>query len=386
MINCKYPWTGMIIDPQGRLTLCCHMHGQNRIFKKKINQVDSLLDFFNGEEYAAIRKEFEEDTWRKVPECHHCRRCYDDGRYVSVIHSQQFDTSLNKLQFLEFTTSNVCNQTCIMCNSQFSNQWAKIDHLFGFDKNKWEDHQYDWAGSNDASRDPTYIFNNKDVNKIIECLPDLKRLMIKGGEPFVDMRNLKIIKTFFEVNDTGIVDIISNGSKIPEGYMDIMFRNPKRFTIHASIDAIGKRYEWIRGTPWEKTDDTLKRLYNETGILPRLASTVSTYNIAHTTQLVDWARNAEYIDQTQVRRPVGQWHKNDVQWPRWCNPRNVLTDEELDSIDDLPFPMKSTFNKKHFEDLLKYTKIMNGVRGFDIDIFKDMENKSSSKHVQLTNL
>ncbi len=375
----------MIVDPQGRLTLCCHMHGQPRIFQKKITDVDSLLDFFDGEEYAAIRKEFEEDTWRKVPECKHCRRCYDDGRYVSVNHSQQFDTSLNKLQFLEFTTSNVCNQSCIMCNSQFSNQWTKIDHLFGFNKHSWEK-KYSWADKNDVSRQETYIFNDKDVNKIIECLPDLKILMIKGGEPFVDMRNLKIIRKFFEVNDAGRVDIISNGSKIPEGYMDIMFRNPKRFTIHASIDAIGKRYEWIRGTPWKKTDDTLKRLYNETGILPRLSSTVSVYNIAHTTQLVDWARNAEYIDQTQVRQPVGVWHKNDIVWPPWCNPRKVLTPEQLNSIDDLPFPMESEFSNRSFKEFLKYTKIMNGVRGFDIDIWNNIENKSNSNYVHLTNL
>jgi len=359
MINCKYPWTGMVIDPQGRITLCCHMHGQPRIFQKKITEVDSLLDFFNGEEYAAIRKEFEEDTWRKVPECHHCRRIYDDGRYVSVVQSQQFEPSLNKLQFLEFTTSNVCNQSCIMCSSKFSNQWIKIDHLFDRQIKPWE------------SEKETYIFNDKDIDKIIECLPNLKKLMIKGGEPFVDMRNLKIIRKFLEVNESGKICIVTNGSKIPEGYMDCLFRHPEKFEIHSSVDAIGKRYEWIRGTPFEKTDDTLKRLYNETGIKSMLCPTISAYNINNTTELVDWARNAEYIEPNDVNKPIRKWYKNDIVWPQWAAPRKVYSQEELNKA-DLPFPMISDFNKNIYELHMKYTKAMNGVRGFDIDIWNNM--------------
>ena len=353
MINCTFPWTGMLIDPMGYITLCCHISGNKRIFNKHISKIDSLVDFFNGKEYNDIRQEFKEKTWRNIPECRGCRRCYDDGRYVSVIQSQQFEPSLNKLQFLEFTTSNVCNQSCVTCSSKFSNQWVKINHLF--DRN-WNE---DWVNQ-------TYILSNNDINKIIECLPTLKKLMIKGGEPFADIRNYKVIKNLFKVNNECKVHIVTNGSLIPEKYMDIMFKNPKRFLIFSSIDAIDKTYEWIRGTSWEKTDDTLRELYEQTGIKSRLVPTLSAYNMNTTTELIDWARNAEYInDESEL--PINRWYKNDITWPEWAAPRKVFTQEQIDSIDDLPYPLISDFSKEAYEEYIKYTKVMNKIRGFNIN-------------------
>tara|TARA_B100000287_G_scaffold392803_1_gene405502 strand:+ start:237 stop:1349 length:1113 start_codon:yes stop_codon:yes gene_type:complete len=362
--NCTYPWTGILIDPTGMIKLCCLMNSKSRLFNKHISEVDSLIDFFNGKEYKEVRKEFEEKTWRNVKECGSCRRIYDDGRYCSVIESQSYDPTINKLQFLEFTASNICNQSCVMCSSKFSNQWIELDKLF----------------DDPRHRSNLHTLSDKDIDKICDCLKDLKKLVIKGGEPFADLRNYKILKKLFETNKTSEVHIVTNGSIIAEKYMKILSNNAKkkdgwpRIYIFASIDAVGKRYEWIRGTPWEKTNNTLKKLYEKTGIKSQLVPTMSVYNINSTSELIEWAKNSEYIDDN----PGGwdgeiPWYKNDVTWPEWADPRKVFKQEEIDTVKDLPFPLKSNFDEYIYKQHLKYTKIMNNIRGFDIDIWGDMK-------------
>jgi len=348
MKNCTFPWTGMVINPQGYITLCCMQDNHSKFTGAHISEVNDLIEYFHGKEYNDIRQEFEEKGWRNIPQCSTCKKLVDKKVWSQHEYSQQFNLSTNELQYLEFTTSNICNQMCTTCSSQFSNQWTPAMEI-----------QFDRKIS-----DKRHILTDNDVNKICESLTDLKELCIKGGEPFVDIRNYKVIKKLFEVNDECKVVIITNGSLIPERYMDIIFRNPKRFQITASIDAIGKRYEWIRSTPWEKTDNTLKELYYQTGIQADINPVLSIYNAAHLSDISNWIKESEYIKDSDKC-------SNQVHYPRWSNVEYVFTQEQLDSIQK-PFPLQSKFNEKDYKDSVKYTQVMNKIRGFDMDIWGDM--------------
>jgi molybdenum cofactor biosynthesis enzyme MoaA len=329
------------------------MSGQQRIFNKHISKITSLVDFFNGKEYSDIRIEFEENTWRNIPECYGCKHTVDNEfTWPQHTISQQFNPSLNKLQYLEFTTSNVCNQMCTTCSSQFSNQWT-LENEIKFGR---------------TMSDNRHILSDNNINKICECLNDLELLVIKGGEPFADIRNYKVIKKLFEVNDTCKILIVTNGSLIPEKYMDIMFRNPKRFDISASIDAIGKRYEWIRSTSWEKTDNTLKELYYQTGIQSNINPVLSIYNAAHLSTILDWIQESEYIVH---KSKLSDICSNQVYYPTWANVEYVFTEEQLSSIEK-PFCIQSKFDEKIYKDSIKYTQVMNKIRGFDMDIWNEI--------------
>ena len=348
MKNCTFPWTGMVINPQGYITLCCMQDNHSKFTGAHISEVNDLIEYFHGKEYNDIRQEFEEKGWRNIPQCSTCKKMVDKEVWMQYQQSQQYDPYINKLQYLEFTTSNVCNQMCVTCNSSFSNQWT-ADMEIKFGRN---------------ISDKRHILTNNDVNKICESLTDLKDLNIKGGEPFSDIRNHKVIKKLFEVNDKCKVTIITNGTLIPERYMNLIFQNPKRFKISASIDAIGKRYEWIRSTPWEKTDNTLKELYYQTGIKADINPVLSIYNAAHLSDINNWINESEYIEDNYSC-------SNQVHYPLWSNVEYVFTQEQLDSL-HLSFYIKSKFNEKHYKDSVKYTKVMNKIRGFDMDIWGDM--------------
>ena len=52
-----------------------------------------------------------------------------------------------------------------------------------------------------------------------------------------------------------------------------------RIEMVASLDHIGKKYEWIRGTSFPKTLDMIERLNGEVGVVPKVIPTVSYFNI-----------------------------------------------------------------------------------------------------------
>jgi hypothetical protein len=352
MKNCTFPWTGMVINPQGYITLCCVHSSRNRFLSNHISEIDNLFDFFNGKEYEAARSEFKDKGWRDIQECSICKKMVDqEFSWSQYAASQQYNPSTNKLQYLEFTTSNVCNQMCVTCGSQFSNQWTSAMEI-QFGRTTYKRH----------------ILSDKDIDKICETLTDLKEINIKGGEPFADIRNYKILKRLFEVNDKCKVTIVTNGALIPERYMDIIFRNPKRFQISASVDAIGKRYEWIRSTPWEKTDNTLKELYYQTGIKADINPVLSIYNAAHLSTILNWIQESEYIIH---KSKLSNICSNQVHYPRWSNVEYVFTQEQLDSIKK-PFDLQCKFNEKDYKDSVKYTQVMNKIRGFDMDIWNEI--------------
>ena len=100
------------------------------------------------------------------------------------------------------TTSNICNQTCVMCNSYFSTKWKKLEHHFikaGFKEERYPH--------------PTMAYSKESTDKILKVLPNLKILQIKGGEPFADKNNLKILTKLAEVNPNCKVILVSNFQK-----------------------------------------------------------------------------------------------------------------------------------------------------------------------------
>ena len=159
-MNCTFPWTGMTIDPQGYLTLCCMIESKKGIFNIHISDVDSLYDFFYGEEYKKIQNDFDLFGWKKMKDCAACQDDKKQNIFTSYDVSQRFDPDLKTLQYLELTTSNTCNQQCVTCGSKFSSQWRKIEHYF------------------DRPAEKTYSLSANDLEKVLEVLPDLETLTL----------------------------------------------------------------------------------------------------------------------------------------------------------------------------------------------------------------
>ena len=341
MKNCTFPWTGMTIDPQGYLTLCCMIESKKGIFNIHISDVDSLYDFFYGEEYEKIQKSFDLFGWNKIKDCVACQNDKKQNIFTGYDDSQRFDPDLKTLQYLELTTSNTCNQQCVTCGSKFSSQWRKIEHYF------------------DRPAEKPYSLSANDLEKVLEVLPDLRTLTLKGGEPFADMRNVQILESLFEINPFCRVVIVTNGVLIPQKFLDIIKKYHYNFELIFSIDAVGRKYDWIRGTPFDKTVKNLELVFNLGIQVLSIVPTISSYNIRSLNEITEW-HNSLNIECNLV------WN-NIVYDPRWCSPIFTMTQKEIDSVEYLPMEIISQYDHFCKEELERNTKIMNKIRGFEFN-------------------
>ena len=280
---CKSPFTGLYIGPQGHIVLCC-MSQNHRL--EHIDDIEDLEEFYNGPKVENIRKQLEAGDYATMYPCRVCyqRECRDLHPMKKLMEGSQtyenFDEDWKKrkegknrpIRYLEYTLSNLCNATCATCRSEWSSLWAPLDKKFG------------------RKVTPIAKLSESAIPKIEKILYGLERICIKGGEPFADVRNLRILKKLFEVNPNCIVSIVSNCQTITKEAMDIL-KMGKNINLQASIDGVGKTYEWIRSGNWERTCNTMKRYHEETGNSIHVITFTSLYNFFILDQIDDFFKD-----------------------------------------------------------------------------------------------
>lgn len=362
MTKCRWPDHTVIVDPQGYLKPCCMMTGHDMQNPEYIDQnynkdeimidrIPLLEDFAYSEFVMNLRKSINQNGVEGTPICHNCVKRVESGSHMHA--DEKVFTYINKpheeytpgeISYLEITTSNICNQTCITCSSYFSTKWRTIEHLFG-------------STQFNNTMGPDYVMSEESFQKILGILPQIKTIMIKGGEPFSDLRNAKILERLAEVNPNCTIWITSNCSIISKRFMDVLKRfNPANIHMIASLDHIGKKYEWIRGTNFKQTLSTLKKLNEEVGITPAALPTVSYFNILDIHEIIDFYNDLPHVEISQ-----NLFSMNILMCPYEMDMYATRTQEELDTIN---LGLKSKFNQDLYDELQRKIEIMNGIRGF----------------------
>lgn len=354
---CKAPFLGLTIDPAGWLSLCCATNNRE-YFSTKITDVEDLNDFFLGEEYDHIRKQMKEEGIGSVSQCTFCRGSLS-GKWTEVnnYNTKHYSEPL-KIRYLELTTSNTCNQTCVTCSSYFSSKWRKIEKHFN------------------RTAFPSYYLTDASVDKIFKVLPDLKYLQIKGGEPFADKNNLRILKELAAVNPSCELIITSNFQNIPDEWYDALALL-KNIKVGASIDGIYETYDWIRGGNFDQTVANIEKFYKITNIPVIINTCISLYNISVLDEIYNYFKDKEYVDHILFN--------NLVEHPRHLSVKLMkkskiielapASDKKFNNIRSVePLTQEPVFIKGFFQ----HTEAMNKIRGFNIfdiqpelyDIFK----------------
>jgi len=276
---------GLVMNPLGHATVCCRaMSNWDLIDSHHIEKIDDLTDFYNGSYHNNLRKAFLKDAWSGLKECSECsgqEACgARSGRIESwdskIYENRHFEEDYEAwergeripVRYLEFTMSNMCNQQCSTCSSFYSTRWKSLDQKFGREVH-------------DTTR-----LSEESVQKMMDLLPDLDVLTIKGGEPFADPNNQRLLKRLQEVNPTCWVHFVSNMQSIREDWWPVLEEISAsapddffRLSIAASIDGIDDSYNWIRGGNFEKTMASIHRYHEVTGRQVVINTCISIYNI-----------------------------------------------------------------------------------------------------------
>mgnify|MGYP002835743758 FL=1 len=247
---------GLTINPDGRIVLCC-VSTQKEL--AHISDIKDLNEFYNSSLLNEIRETMKSGS---LPEdwCFSCINWRKNGERAAIddwvkreIEWNPDDVEYHTINFLEFAPSNICNQNCAMCGSVYSSKWIEWDNdaiedglTFRF-KKPW--HSYVTNFHNEV-----WSMDDKDLQKIYDVLPNVRRINLKGGEPFADKRNYDLIRHCIKLKNPPVIAATTNFSTIPNEIMDLICDYPK-FRMGVSIDGTDKVYEWVRGASYKQTID-----------------------------------------------------------------------------------------------------------------------------------
>jgi sulfatase maturation enzyme AslB (radical SAM superfamily) len=215
------------------------------------------------------------------------------------------DIDNEKLTYLEFNGSNICNLACVHCHSLYSSKWhierkklIKIVDTYDIDKKKRASSARPievgtYLDSDGTTLDKMHLPNPNLVLENIKQLDltNLRTISFRGGEPFLNSET----KTILEYADTqGLlnhvhVSVTTNGTYVDDAVIELL-KKCKTVHINMSIDGIGDLFNYIRygDAKFEMIEPTIAKL-NEipnAGILISVAS--MNYNAFNLLEIRDW--------------------------------------------------------------------------------------------------
>jgi len=349
-MKCLVPDTGITISPIGDVVLCC---ASDETAVGHISDIDNVTDFFNSDVYKQLRIDFRNKNFPK--QCNTCWVHYEAGRnarfqqysfFKFPTYNEDISSDVIPIRFLEITTSNICNQMCMTCSGKYSSKWAPYEQSA-------VDFGLDWRNENHKFFTKTYKMTNKDVDKILDIVPGLQHLTIKGGEPFADQNNIKILKKVAETNPDCRVEICTNFQLVTKTVIEILHKI-KEVHVQASIDGTGSLYNWIRGGNFNKTVNNINRYHEYAGRRVWIVATISIYNWMDLDKLIDYWKDIPGVNRIKMA--------NIVTFPKYCSPLHLYEHHIKEGQDKFFAYINSNFNKTSSDDYYVSDKLnVNGI-------------------------
>ena len=362
-MKCFAPWHSILVRFNGDIV-------PDGVYLKRYGNVlqTPLNDLLNSFTASYTRDSIRSGVL--PPECEQCalkeasvghsRRKFFEDILNPMLIGKDYDYSKNftDIYFLEFNMSNICNLKCRMCDGINSSAWVKDDLKLAQNGNPYFR----------RTDDPEFGYTNKSEQIIEKLFEDptpfmnLRYLSIKGGEPYMEPANKKILQKFIDlgVAKNVTLDWTTNGTIVDKEIQELARHyGETKWTV--SLEGTGKLYEYIRGGnnfTFEQLNENLKQ-YDFDRII--IAVTVMAYNISHLDKIHWWFEENKQ-DNWEI------YFNNVVAKPPYLNPR-ILPNEILDKI-DFRFPninyTQDDYLGKHIDVFVNYTKDLDKIRNTNV--------------------
>jgi len=217
------------------------------------------------------------------------------------------EQGLNQTVLYQITTSNLCNQACVSCNSKASTKWAEIETRMtmspwvdiGVKVDSWIPYPYTYVDPNDL-----------DIN-----YQTARRISFLGGEPFYDSATFRILEKLIAAkNHDCFISIVTNGSVTLNTAQIQLLQQFTDLNICISIDGTGPVFEYMRWPGnWNQLVINLKQYKTITENIS-VSYTISALNVFYHEQTVEW-----------FERNNLKFNYNTVSWPSWLALSNTPT-------------------------------------------------------------
>lgn len=302
-VLCRAPLTAALIDTNKGVRPCC-VYDNTYIGNIK---EDSLVNIINSDEWKKLKQQMYNNEWPEP--CLPCKEREEVSGGWSVRHlfnDGSFDVTgweEEKLSYLEFNGSNICNLSCLHCNAGFSSRWVaetskaievhktysrtKRENMSWFDAViKYKDDENGRSTKMHLPDPELVLANLKELD-----LSSLRTINFKGGEPFLNSETTAILDY---LDKQGILSQVSitvstNGTYINEETLKLL-RKCNFINLYVSIDGVGELFNYIRygDAKFDSIEPTIAKLNELPNIDIQVSTTVMNYNVFNLVDIRNW--------------------------------------------------------------------------------------------------
>ncbi|MGW0537410.1 twitch domain-containing radical SAM protein [Streptomyces sp. NPDC003032] len=267
---CIAPFVSLAIWADGESIICCEDKGPQA---GRLGLVDDVSGLVNSEKMRIARRQF---LRGEVPEG--CRACLDEATRQPTVHNyyqEKFDWrdvaeaydettgDVSRTQYLLIALSNLCTYSCRMCFDKLSTRLSSDRHrMLGVE---------------------SVGYRRNDIDKVISFIRanPIRIVTFHGGNPINEPRFLDVLN---ELSNDVSVEIISNGSTLTSGKVDIRphLSRFERVHFNISLDGTRRTTEYVR---MHSDFDDVFRHFTEVKALPN--TTVNLHNTITNLNLFD---------------------------------------------------------------------------------------------------
>lgn len=334
-VFCMYPWTHLFVSPNGDTYPCCgfdyakeSVGNTNKNTMKEIWNGNAMreirLNMLNNQAVAGCNRCYEQEgsgffSMRHSANKHH-------GKHINRIHSTEIDGRLEEFSMVYWDVrfNNLCNLRCRSCGPQFSSAWYQDQIKIAPD---YKEKALIYAGK----------YETDLWEQLIEHIDHVEQIYFAGGEPLMTDEHYRILEELERRGKFNVRLIYNTNFTLSSLGKRSVFDYWKKFdrvAVGASLDAMGRRAEYIRkGTDWQEIENNRRKMLE---ICPQVdfyvSATLSVLNVLH---LPDFHRS---------------WTEQGLIKARDFNVNN-LTNPAFYRIDILPGTLKQVIEKKYTEHL-----------------------------------
>ena len=347
-VFCALPFTYLYVDSLNEYKLC----SDSRL-SSKINTKDmSILEYFNSDYINEIRNDMINGVMSEKVQgtCIRCIEREELGLWSRrVTHIEKCVHENYQKKFLSIPTNktiklkfgNLCNLKCLTCGPYSSSRWAKerssikelnvlkeLKDSISKESFKKYGALYQSSFDHEVVKNLDYYnynFDQKFYKELKMIMSGVENVIISGGEPFLNDNLYDFLQWLIENKFSKNINInlYSNLTQLPKNYKTY-YDKFKSFTIHVSIDGVGKKDEYIRrGTIFEKKHENICEIINYFNV--NFAVTLSMLNVGY---------------QSEIKQYCNQFKKE----PSFFN---VLVEPFYLQISNLPYDIVKIYNSKN---------------------------------------
>ena len=311
-IPCQLKWNHSTVFLTMGTTASCH-----RVTHDPIQIVDGKINFHNIPQKLEARTKMLNGEWPGRG-CEHCKLTEDAGGHSDrmnhlnmqgVYAPPELEQDLNAVDVtptqLEIYFSNTCNLKCIYCNSLFSSTIDNENRIHG--EFRWGEHGHGknvWLpGKTDVHPDME-LLNIKLFEWLEENIKSLRKIIILGGEPFLQKETEKLIK-FLENEFNPQLDLVifSNltvDTNRVQNWLSRLWQLVEKNKINnlqviGSLDCWGPQAEYVRnGLDLKKYKSNFEFMLNHTKITLGVNSALMPLTVPTmpdlVTQINEWSK------------------------------------------------------------------------------------------------